>query len=311
MLPPNLWAQALDISQQGALAVWDMVGKGQEKEADKKAVDAMQNRLNALSFDVRVVAGEGERDQAPLLYKGQRLGHAEGTPLDLAVDPLEGTLLASHGKKNALSVLSFSTQGGLISVPDVYMDKIAVGPQGAQALVSLDYSIEENISRLSHTLKKPPHAIAVCLLDRPRHQGLVERLRRLQCRIHLISDGDVVGILATTPLVANPIDLYVGTGGSVEGVLAAAALKCVGGAMEARLTGNPSSSCLTLKDLAPGPVVFSATGVTSGTLLEGVTQQKQIFDGAIFSTHSLVLQSNPPSAHWVRAIHGTNKATVF
>ncbi|MEZ5994521.1 MAG: class II fructose-bisphosphatase [Hyphomonadaceae bacterium] len=282
-----------------AVAAARLVGRGDERAADQAAVDAMRQALNAAPFKGRVVIGEGERDEAPMLYIGEDVGAGKGDCFDVAVDPLEGTTLAAKAKPNALSVLAVAPKGGLLHAPDVYMDKIAVGPGYPEGVVDLDEGAAQNVRELAKAKGVSPEEIGVCVLDRPRHGGVIEALRSAGARIFLIGDGDIAGVIHCTKPETG-IDMYVGQGGAPEGVLAAAALKCVGGQFQGRLVVRNDEERAraaaagiedlkrryTLDELVPGEAIFAATGVTSGSLLEGVR-----FGGGGVRTHTMILNA--------------------
>ncbi len=287
------------VTELAAIAAYDEVGRGDEKQADQAAVDAMRTALNAVGMRGRIVIGEGERDEAPMLYIGEEVGTGSGPEIDIALDPLEGTTLTAKAMPNALAVLAISTRGGLLHAPDVYMDKIAIGPGYPAGIVSLDAAPAENIAALAKYRGVAVRDMTACVLDRPRHAEIIESLRSAGARIALITDGDVAGVINTTD-PATGIDLYVGQGGAPEGVLAAAALKCVGGQMLGRLVFRNDEErqraarvgiadldrTYDLDGLASGETVFSATGVTGGDLLKGVS----VSQGHIH-TETLVMSS--------------------
>lgn len=308
----NLALDAVYVTESAALAASMMVGRGDEKGADQVAVDAMRKALQTRSICGTVVIGEGERDEAPMLFVGEKVGCGGGPALDIAVDPLEGTSLTARGAPNALSVLAFASQGGFLKAPDVYMEKIAVGPQVPEKTIHLDAPIEDNLRALAKVKQAPLSALTVCILDRPRHADLIQRVRLQSCRIHLIPDGDISGVIATA-LPESGIDLYVGSGGAPEGVLAAAALRCLGGTFEARLLFRSAaeeeraSACgltdlkrlYTLQDLASSEdTLFCATGVTDGTLLKGVRHHK-----GVLQTSSLVICAATKTMRYIKTQH--------
>ncbi|MCC6788657.1 MAG: class II fructose-bisphosphatase [Hyphomonadaceae bacterium] len=282
-----------------AIAAARLVGRGDERAADQAAVDAMRASLNALAIRGRVVIGEGERDEAPMLYVGETVGVGKGPELDIALDPLEGTTLAAKAKPNALAVIAIAPKGGLLHAPDTYMDKIAVGPGYADGVVDLDASIEDNVKALAKAKGVSAEEVGVCVLDRPRHGAIIEALRSAGARVHLIGDGDIAGVIHCTKPETG-IDMYVGSGGAPEGVLAAAALKCVGGQFQGRLViRNEEERARAvqagiedlkrrydLNDLVLGDAVFIATGVTGGSLLDGVR-----FAGGAVHSHTLILNA--------------------
>jgi fructose-1,6-bisphosphatase II / sedoheptulose-1,7-bisphosphatase len=282
-----------------AIAAARLTGRGDERAADQAAVDAMRAALNALTMRGRVVIGEGERDEAPMLYVGEEVGSGKGPELDIALDPLEGTTLTAKAKPNALSVIAIAPKGGLLHAPDTYMDKIAIGPGFPAGVVNLDEGAAQNVKALAKAKGVTAEEIGVCVLDRPRHGGIIEALRSAGARVHLIGDGDIAGVINCTKPETG-IDMYLGSGGAPEGVLAAAALKCVGGQFQGRLViRNDEERARAqhagiedlkrrydLDDLVSAGAVFIATGVTSGSLLDGV----RLAGGAVH-THSLILNA--------------------
>ncbi|MBP6690034.1 MAG: class II fructose-bisphosphatase [Hyphomonadaceae bacterium] len=286
-------------SINAAIAAAKLVGRGDERAADQAAVDAMRAALNAMQIRGRVVIGEGERDEAPMLYVGESVGAGKGPELDIALDPLEGTTLAAKAKANALSVIAFAPKGGLLHAPDTYMDKIAVGPGYPAGVVDLDEDAAHNVKALAKAKGVNAEDIGVCVLDRPRHGSIIEALRTAGARVHLIGDGDIAGVIHCTKPETG-IDMYVGSGGAPEGVLAAAALKCVGGQFQGRLIIRNDDERLRaqsagiedlkrrydLNDLVSDEAVFIATGVTSGSLLDGVR-----FSGGAMHSHTLLLNA--------------------
>lgn len=303
------------VTEAAAVAASHLVGRGDEKAADFAAVEAMRAALNELDLDGRVVIGEGERDEAPMLYIGERVGARRDDPnaprIDIALDPLEGTTLTAKAGPNALAVLAIAEQGCLLNAPDVYMDKLAIGPGYPAGTIDLAKSPSENIRAIAAAKGVEPGEIIVCLLDRPRHQELIAELRGLGCGINLISDGDVAGVIAVTD-PDTTIDVYMGQGGAPEGVLAAAALRCVGGQFQGRLVFRNDDEraradkwgvddldrIYSLEELAKGDVIFAATGVTDGTLLEGVKRRKDRI-----TTESVVMRASTGTVRWVRGEH--------
>ena len=294
-----LAVQAALVTEQAAIAASEMVGRGKEKAADQKAVDAMRRGLNDMTIRGRIVIGEGERDEAPMLYIGEEVGTGEGPEIDIALDPLEGTTLTAKAMANALAVMAFAPKGGLLFAPDVYMDKIAIGPGYDSGIINIDDSAADNVKRLAKAKGVSPSEITVCVLDRSRHAEIIESLRDINARVRLITDGDVQGVISTTD-PETQTDMYIGQGGAPEGVLAAAALRCIGGQMlgrlhfrnedevgRARRVGIDNLDTIyDLDGLASGPTIFSATGVTQGSLLDGV----KIRNGRA-ETHTLVMNS--------------------
>lgn len=311
LLTPRLADAMVRVTEKTALASAREVGRGDEKKADQAAVDAMRTAFNAIDFKGRVVIGEGERDEAPMLYIGEEVGTGEGPEIDIALDPLEGTTLTAKAMANALAVLAIAPRGGLLHAPDTYMDKIAIGPGYPDGVVDLDASPAENITALARAKGVDVRDMTACVLDRARHGDIIDSLRSVGARIKLITDGDVAGVIATTD-PATKVDIYLGQGGAPEGVLAAAALKCVGGQMQGRLvfrndeeraraerTGVTDLSKLyDLEGLASGETVFCATGVTDGDLLDGVRA-----DTGAVHTHTLVMTSADGMVRHIRSRH--------
>ncbi len=309
VLTPSLADAMVRVTEVAAVAADKLTGRGDEKKADAAAVDAMRSAFNAVDFKGRVVIGEGERDEAPMLYIGEEVGTGKGPEIDIALDPLEGTTLTAKAMSNALAVLAIAPRGGLLHAPDTYMDKIAIGPGYADGIISLDATPAENIKALAKAAKRKIEDMTVCVLDRPRHEDIIESLRSAGARFALITDGDVAGVIATTD-TATGIDMYVGSGGAPEGVLAAAALKCVGGQMFGRLVFRNDDEkkraaragitdfgkTYALNELASGDTVFCATGVTNGTMLNGVRHK----DGRVH-THTLVMTSTDGMVRYVRS----------
>jgi fructose-1,6-bisphosphatase II / sedoheptulose-1,7-bisphosphatase len=299
------------VTEAAAIAASTLVGRGDEKAADAAAVEAMRAALNGLDMDGTVVIGEGERDEAPMLFIGEKVGTGNGPAIDIALDPLEGTTICATAGPNSLAVLAIAEQGGLLNAPDVYMDKIAVGPGYPAGIIDLDRSPTENVRAVAAAKGVEASELMVCVLDRPRHQALIEELRRVGCGVVLIGDGDVAGVIATT----NPettIDIYMGSGGAPEGVLACAALRCVGGQFKGRLLfrndderGRAAKWGVTdldrqydLTDLAKGDCIFAATGVTDGSLLAGVKRR-----GKVMTTESVVMRASSGTVRWVKGEH--------
>jgi fructose-1,6-bisphosphatase II / sedoheptulose-1,7-bisphosphatase len=311
------------VTENAAIACAKLIGRGDEKAADAAAVEAMRDALNKLDFDGTVVIGEGERDEAPMLFIGEKVGRGyletgvgSGPKIDIALDPLEGTTITAKAGPNALAVLAIAEEGGLLNAPDVYMDKIAVGPGYPAGVIDLCKSASDNVRAVAAAKGVAAGDLVVCVLDRPRHEALIAELRGLGCGIQLIPDGDVAGVIATT----NPdtgIDIYMGSGGAPEGVLAAAALRCVGGQLQGKLVfrndderGRARRWGITdldrvydLNDLAKGDVIFAATGVTDGSLLKGVKRRR---DGVI-TTQSVVMRASSGTVRWVSGEHRSNR----
>ncbi|MFK7867408.1 MAG: class II fructose-bisphosphatase [Alphaproteobacteria bacterium] len=311
----NLALDACRVTEAAALAASKWMGRGDEKCADQAAVDAMRTALNALEIQGTVVIGEGERDEAPMLYIGEEVGAGKGPKIDIALDPLEGTTITASGGPNALAVMAFAEQGGFLNAPDVYMDKIAVGGGLPENVVDLDHSIEDNLISLAKAKQKEINDLVVCILNRPRHRDVIAKVRHAGARIMLIDDGDVSGVIAT----ANPtsgVDLYVGSGGAPEGVLACAALRCIGGQFQGRLLfrndderGRAQRLGITdlnrkydLIDLASGDVMFAATGVTDGAMLRGV---KILSNQA--QTHTIIMRSRTGTVRTIEAQHNLGR----
>ncbi len=314
-LPSSLSLDAVRVTEEAAIAASWLTGRGNEKAADQAAVDAMRRALGRLDIAGRVVIGEGERDAAPMLYIGEAVGTGKGPHVDIALDPLEGTTICATGRPNALAVLAFAQEGGLLNAPDVYMDKIAVGDGLPEGVVELDDPPKKNLANIAKAKGCEVSDLVALVLDRPRHQEIIAKLREAGARIALISDGDIAGVIATTRL-SREVDIYLGIGGAPEGVLAAAALRCIGGQMMGRLVFRNDEEKArarrigikdltrkyTLHDLAEGEVVFAATGVTDGWMLEGVRRTP-----TGFSTQSIVMRS---STGTVRKIGAEHNATL-
>ena len=315
----NLALEVVRVTEAAALAASRQMGRGDEKAADQVAVDAMRTALNSLAIQGTVVIGEGERDEAPMLYIGEKVGLGEGPEIDIALDPLEGTTITAKGLTNSLAVIAMAEHGGFLNAPDVYMDKIAVGGGLPVGVVDLDQTPEENLKSLAKAKKVDVEDLVVCILDRPRHDELIAKVREAQARIMLISDGDISGVMATSE-EASGVDLYVGSGGSPEGVLAASALRCIGGQMQGRLVFRNDDERdrarkwgitdlnrkYGMEDLASGDVMFAATGVTNGTMLKGVRR----FSGGA-TTHSMVMRSRSGTVRYIEAVHNFDRKTGF
>jgi len=311
VLDRNLALEVVRVTEAAALSASRLMGRGDEKAADQAAVDAMRRALNSLAIEGVVVIGEGERDEAPMLYIGEKVGLGGGPRVDIALDPLEGTTLTAKGGPNALAVIAMAEAGGFLNAPDVYMDKLAVGGGLPEHLVDIDASPAENLKALAKATRREVSDLVVCILDRPRHVEQVRRVREAGARIMLISDGDVSGVIATA-LPESGVDMYMGSGGAPEGVLAAAALRCIGGQFQGRLLfrndderGRARRLGITdldrkydLLELAKGDVMFAATGVTDGSLLRGV---RRFAGGA--STHSIIMRSKTGTVRKIEATH--------
>ncbi|GJD94092.1 class II fructose-bisphosphatase [Methylobacterium iners] len=300
------------VTERAAVAAARLRGQGREKEADQAAVDAMRRELNLLPVDGTVVIGEGERDEAPMLYIGERLGTGSGPKVDIAVDPLEGTTLCAKDMPGAIAVMAMAESGTLLAAPDVYMQKIAIGPGYPSGLVDLDASPADNIAALARAKGVDPSQITAIVLDRPRHTALVAAVRATGAGIRLISDGDIAGIIFTTSPEETGVDIYLGIGAAPEGVIAAGALRCIGGQMQGRLildshdkreraarmgVSNPDRK-YELADLARGDVIVAATGVTDGALLKGVR-----FKPGGIETETVVYRSATGTVRRILATH--------
>jgi len=302
------------VTEAAAVAASKLIGRGDEKAADAAAVEAMRKAFDELYMDGTVVIGEGERDEAPMLYIGEKVGGApgKGPKIDIALDPLEGTTITAKAGPNALAVLAAAEEGCLLNAPDVYMDKLAVGPGYPEDVIDLSKSPTANVESVAKAKGVKPNEIIVCVLDRPRHSDLIAELRAIGCGIQLIPDGDVAGVIAVTD-EDTTIDLYMGSGGAPEGVLAAAALRCVGGQFQGRLTFRNDDEraraakwgiedlnrIYKLEDLAKGDCIFAATGVTDGSLLDGV---KRLRNGKM-TTDSVVMRASSGTVRWVKGEH--------
>ena len=304
----DLALEAVKVTEDAAIAASHLVGRGDEKAADQAAVDAMRTALNRMEMDGLIVIGEGERDEAPMLYIGEKVGTGKGPRIDIALDPLEGTTLTAKAMANALAVVAMSPGGGMLHAPDTYMDKIAVGPGYPEGIIDLDADAAENALALAKAKGVKIETITACVLDRPRHAQIIASLRKVGARVLLISDGDVAGVIHTAEPETG-IDLYLGQGGAPEGVLAAAALKCVGGQFQGRLVfrndderERASRTGVTdfdrkysLHELVSKDAVFAATGVTKGAMVDGVK-----FSNGFVSTHTLVMDSATRTVRRVR-----------
>ena len=298
-------------TEKAAIASSMLIGLGDEKAADQKAVDAMRTALNQIDFKGRIVIGEGERDEAPMLYIGEEVGTGRNHEVDIALDPLEGTTITAKGMPNSLSVIAAAQRGGLLYAPDTYMNKIAVGGNLPDDIIDLDATTKENMKSIADAKKVPINEVTACVLERSRHDSIIEDLRSIGAKIVLIPDGDVAGIIMTTQEHSS-VDIYMGVGGAPEGVLAAAALQCIGGQMQTRLVINNEDEKIraekigikdlnkkySLDELAHGDIIFSATGVTEGTMVRGVrTNQNK------YVTHSLVLRTGESSSQYIETYH--------
>jgi len=307
------------VTGAAAIAAARSPGRVDNDAADAAAVEARRAALNNLPMDGTVVIGEGERDEAPMLYIGEKVGSAPGTgpKIDIALDPLEGTTITAKAGPNALAVLAVAEGGGLLNAPDVYMEKLAIGPGYADGTISLDRSVTDNVRSIAAAKGVDPSEIVACVLDRDRHAGIIAELRALGCGIQMIPDGDVAGVISTT----NPdtgVDVYFGTGGAPEGVLAAAALRCVGGQIQGRLLFRNDDErarahrwgiedldrIYTIEDMAKGDCIFAATGVTDGSLVQGVKRRK----GGCVTTETIVMRASSGTVRRVFTEHGRGVA---
>ena len=307
-----LTLELVRVTERAAVAAARLRGRGDERAADQAAVDAMRQELNRLPIAGTVVIGEGERDEAPMLFIGEEVGTRQGPKVDIALDPLEGTTIAAKNLPNALAVIAIAEAGSLLNAPDVYMSKIAIGPGYPVGTVDLDAPAAANIQALATAKGVPVNEITVCVLDRPRHARMVEEIRATGAAIRLIGDGDVAGIIHVTDPDETGIDIYMGIGGAPEGVLAAAALRCIGGQMQGRLVINSDEQRerairmgvtdvdrkFDMAEMARGDVLFAATGVTDGNMLAGVK-----FGRRSITTHTVVMRSSSGTVRWIKAEH--------
>ena len=305
----NLAIELVRVSEFAALAASKHIGRGDEKAADQAAVDAMRKCLNSLTISGTVVIGEGERDEAPMLYIGENVG-AGGPKVDIALDPLEGTTITAKGGENAMAVIALAQEGGFLNAPDVYMKKISTNTNN-EKVVSLDQDLKSNIKDLAKFKKINIEDLVICILDRERHKDEIEIIRSTGARIKMIDDGDVSAVISSV-LISSSIDMYYGIGGAPEGVLAAAALQCIGGNLEGQLLFNnedeikraqkigikDQNKIYQLNDLATGDIVFSATGVTDGTMLKGIKITKNYAE-----THSIVMRSKTGTIRHINGEH--------
>lgn len=314
LLDRVLVLEMVRVTEAAAISAAKLIGRGDEDAADAAAVEAMRAALNELYIDGTVVIGEGERDEAPMLYIGEKVGAGQGRApkIDIALDPLEGTTITAKAGPNALAVLAIAEEGNLLNAPDVYMDKIAIGPGYPANIIDLDKSPTENVTAVAKAKGVAPGDIIICVLDRPRHAALISELRGLGCGIMLIPDGDVAGVIATTD-EDTTVDLYMGIGGAPEGVLAAAALRCVGGQFKGRLLFRNDDErarakkwgvedldkIYDLTELAKGDCIFAATGVTDGSLLAGVKRLRR----GVMTTETVVMRASSGTVRWVKGEH--------
>jgi len=312
MLERILALEIVRVTERAAVNAARLRGRGDEKAADQAAVDAMRRELNKLPIDGTVVIGEGEMDEAPMLFIGEKVGAKGGFKVDIAVDPLEGTTLCAKNMPGAIATIAMAEEGTLLHAPDIYMDKIAVGPGYPRGVVDLDAPAEENIRNLAKAKGVPPQAITAIILDRPRHADLIAAVRRAGAAVSLITDGDVAGVIHTAEPEKTGIDICLGIGGAPEGVLAAAALRCIGGQMQTRLVLDTEEKRARaakmgikdprkkyqIEDMVKGDCLFAATGVTDGRMLQGVK-----FGNAVIETEIVVMRSITGTVRWIRAEH--------
>jgi len=312
----NLALESVRVTEAAALSASRLMGRGDEKAADQAAVNAMRIALNGLAISGTVVIGEGERDEAPMLYIGEKVGSG-GPKIDIALDPLEGTTITAKGGHNALAVIAMAEEGGFLNAPDTYMDKIAVGGGLPEGVVDLDEEPGRNLKNMAQAKQIDISDLVVCILDRPRHGELIAKVREAGARIMLIGDGDVSGVIATSRPDSG-VDIYMGTGGAPEGVLAAAALRCIGGQFQGRLVFRNDDERgrarrlgiedfdrkYSLLELASGDVMFAATGVTDGSMLRGV---RRFHGGAM--THSIMMRSKSGTVRLIEAEHNFTRKT--
>ena len=307
--------EAVRVTEAAAIAAFAQIGRGNEHAADQAAVEAMRAAFNVLPIDGTVVIGEGERDEAPMLFIGEKVGLG-GLAVDIALDPLEGTTLTAKAMANALAVMAMAEPGSMLNAPDTYMEKIAIGPGFKDGLIDLDAEPGHNIDAIARAKGVSRSEITALVMDRPRHEELISKIRKAGAKVKLITDGDVAGVIETTDPAAG-VDIYMGTGGAPEGVLAAAALRCVGGQMQGRLVFRNDDERAraakwgitnlhrkySLRDLVAGDVVFSATGVTDGAMLRGVHWEK-----GFITTESVVMRSATGTVRWIKARHRREKS---
>jgi fructose-1,6-bisphosphatase II / sedoheptulose-1,7-bisphosphatase len=312
MLDRILALEIARVTERAAVAAARLRGRGDEKAADQAAVDAMRREMNNLPIIGTVVIGEGERDEAPMLFIGEKVGGGHGPKVDIAVDPLEGTTLCAKNMPGAIATMAVAEANALLNAPDVYMEKITIGPGYAKGTVDLDASPEDNIRALARAKGVKPEAITALILDRPRHADLVAAVRRAGAAVRFITDGDVAGVIHTADPESTGIDIYLGVGGAPEGVLAASALACIGGQIQGRLVLDTDEKRAraakmgikdprkkyAMEDMVKGDCVFAATGVTTGSLLEGVR-----FRDDMIETETVVMRAATGTVRWIRAEH--------
>jgi fructose-1,6-bisphosphatase II / sedoheptulose-1,7-bisphosphatase len=313
LLERILTLEIVRVTERAAVSAARLRGHGQEKPADQAAVDAMRRELNKLPIEGTIVIGEGERDEAPMLFIGEKVGLNAGPKVDIAVDPLEGTTLCAKNMPGAIATMAMADGGTLLHAPDVYMDKIAIGPGYPKNTIDLDAPPAENIKRLAKAKGVPASAITALVLDRPRHASIIEAIRNTGAAVRLITDGDVAGVIHTASPEETGVDIYMGTGGAPEGVLAAAALRCIGGQMQCRLildTGEKRERAAKMgvsdprmvygiEDMVKGDCLFAATGVTTGSLLTGVKFRKD----NVIETETVVMRSVTGTVRYIKAEH--------
>ncbi len=306
--------EAVRVTEAAAISAARQIGRGDEHAADQAAVEAMRTAFNFLPISGTVVIGEGERDEAPMLYIGEKVGSG-GVAVDIALDPLEGTTLTAKALPNALAVMAIAETGTLLNAPDTYMDKIAIGGGYKEGVIDLDASPADNIMSLAKAKGVKPNEIRALVLDRPRHSHIIESIRSTGAAVQLITDGDVAGVIATSDPETG-VDIYIGQGGAPEGVLAAAALRCVGGQIQTRLIFKKDderaraaklgitdfNKKYSLMDLASGDVIFAATGVTDGSMLKGVHVHRDHI-----TTESIVMRSATGTVRWIKARHAKSR----
>jgi fructose-1,6-bisphosphatase II / sedoheptulose-1,7-bisphosphatase len=300
------------VTERAAVAAAKLRGRGNEKAADQAAVDAMRREMNNLAIAGTIVIGEGERDEAPMLFIGEKVGSGQGPRVDIAVDPLEGTTLCAKDMPGAIATMAMAEGGTLLNAPDVYMEKIAVGPGYQKGIVDLDAPAEENIRALAKGKGVKTEEITALILDRPRHADLIAAVRKVGASVRLITDGDVAGVIHTADPESTGIDIYLGIGGAPEGVLAAAALACIGGQFQGRLVLDTEEKRdraakmgvtdprkkYQMEDMVTGDCLFAATGVTTGSMLKGVR-----FREGLIETETVVMRSVTGTVRWIRAEH--------
>src|SRR5215469_1065605 len=312
MLDRILSIEIVRVTERAAVAAARLRGHGNEKAADQAAVDAMRREMNKLPIEGTIVIGEGERDEAPMLFIGEKVGKKNGPKVDIAVDPLEGTTLCAKNMPGAIATMAMAAGGTLLNAPDVYMEKIAIGPGYPQGVVDLDAPAEENIHALAKAKGVKPEHISALILERPRHADLVAAVRKAGASVRFITDGDVAGVIHTTEPEVTGVDIYLGIGGAPEGVLAAAALACIGGQMQGRLVLDTEEKReratrmgikdprkkYQVEDMVRGDCLFAATGITTGSLLKGVG-----FREGVIETETVVMRSSSGTVRWIRAEH--------